>query len=478
MNDTGGHLAEGTSVGPRVAAGGCVELDDPREVAALLDDPARQSHIVQFYEYDGVLVENVARFLAAGLAAGESIIVVATEEHRRDFAAALHARGHDLAAAGADGRAALLDAGEALERVMDGQLPDAERFRALLDELIAQAGGVGRQVRIYGEVVDLLWRAGDRAAAIALESLWNAAGETRPFSLLCAYAMGNFFRADDRAALEQVCRGHGHVIPATLEQRVRSLEREVDERRTLEGALRDSLAREKQLRQEAERAVRFYDMFAGVLGHDLRNPLGAITMGANYIARSNVGDKATKAATRIVSSAERMARMIDQLLDFTRIRVGGGLALACTSVDLAEVCLRVKEELEAANPEVSIVLTIEGDCVGDWDHDRLLQVFSNLVGNAVAHGTVGQAIAIRVDGRAGDRVVVSVHNGGAVSPDVLPLIFEPFRGGAKLLGTQGLGLGGFITRQIVLAHHGEIEATSSATGTTMRVSLPRATEGC
>jgi signal transduction histidine kinase len=202
-------------------------------------------------------------------------------------------------------------------------------------------------------------------------------------------------------------------------------------------------------------------------------------MGANYITRSNAGEKATKAATRIVSSAERMARMIDQLLDFTRIRLGGGLALAFTAVDLGEVCLRVKEELEAANPEASIDLAVEGDCAGSWDHDRLLQVFSNLVGNAIAHGTGDRAIAIRAAGDDALRVVVSVHNSGAVGPDVLPVIFEPFRGGTKHLRAQGLGLGGYITRQIVLAHKGEIECSSSETGgTTMRVSLPRSPVGC
>ncbi|HTA19281.1 MAG TPA: HAMP domain-containing sensor histidine kinase [Polyangia bacterium] len=261
---------------------------------------------------------------------------------------------------------------------------------------------------------------------------------------------------------------------AELQRRAHALETEIAQRKELERALREALVREKEAREEAERSVRYNELFAGMLGHDLRNPLSAITTGANYIARLDSSQKSTKAATRILSSAERMARMIDQLLDFTRIRVGGGLALAPTRLDLDELLYKIKDELEAANPERSIVIEVVGSAVGTWDRDRLLQVFSNLVGNALHHGSTGAPVVIRCDGSAPTCVDVSVHNAGVVPAEVLPLMFEPFRGNARYQRTRGLGLGLFITQQIVAAHGGTIEVTSTPEqGTTFHLVLPR-----
>ncbi|HEX4403401.1 MAG TPA: HAMP domain-containing sensor histidine kinase [Polyangia bacterium] len=292
---------------------------------------------------------------------------------------------------------------------------------------------------------------------------------------------------DDRPAavpMEAAGRDHTSRVPAAsdasrreiaeLRQRARALETEIAQRKELERALREALVREKEARAEAERSVRYNEMFAGMLGHDLRNPLSAITTGANYIARLDPSQKSTKAATRILSSAERMARMIDQLLDFTRIRVGGGLALAPSRLDLDELLYKIKDELEASNPERSIMIEVVGSAVGEWDRDRLLQVFSNLVGNALHHGSEGVPVVIRCDGVAPDRVEVSIHNGGVVPAEVLPVIFEPFRGNTRYQRTRGLGLGLFITQQIVVAHGGTIDVASTRErGTTFHLVLPR-----
>jgi signal transduction histidine kinase len=196
-------------------------------------------------------------------------------------------------------------------------------------------------------------------------------------------------------------------------------------------------------------------------------------MGAQYISRTNPGEKATEAAARIISSSERMTRMIDQLLDFTRIRVGNGIALNRSRLDLAELCQHVKEEIEAGNPGCCIRVETQGNAVGHWDSDRLLQVFSNLVGNAVNHGQAGCTVSIRTDGTDDSSVEVRVHNAGAVPDEILPVIFEAFRGSSTQGKTRGLGLGLFVTRQIVLAHGGEIEALSNSDGTTLRIQLPR-----
>ncbi len=445
-------------------------------------------HAVQFYETQDALTENVARFIAAGLDADEPVVVIATPEHREAFCTRLHSLGVDVDAAIARGRFTLLDARATLAKLMIGDAPNWELFREVIGAVLMGCGN--RRIRAYGEMVDLLWRAGNRVAALRLEELWNDLAKEYEFSLLCAYVMGNFYKSGDAAEFHEICAAHTHVVPpegyenqtpderaralTALQQRALSLENEVQHRRELEIALREALAREKALRADADRNVRFADMFCGMLGHDLRNPLGTITMGATYIARAGFGEKAVRSATRIVSSAERMARMIDQLLDFTRIRAVGGLELNRTRTDLAIICERVKEEIEAGSPQCTIAIRASGNTGGWWDPDRLLQVFSNLVGNAVTHGTSECQVSLETDGTDPNSVVAYVRNAGAIDPEVLPVIFDPFRGGKKRHNTKGLGLGLFITRQIVLAHGGEIAVTTGdAQGTLFCVKLPR-----
>jgi signal transduction histidine kinase len=451
------------------------------------------NHIVQFYEDDAFLCDSVAQFLSIGLAAGEPVCVVATPEHRAAFAARLARRGLDIDESRARGQLAWLDAGDTLARFMVGDMPDWTLFSGFFGGIIDQSRRRAPLacVRTYGEMVDLLWRGGNKQGALRLEAMWNDFSASHSLSLLCAYVMGNFYRSSDADSFRDICRAHAQVLPTAgasrvaepsterrelneLQQHARTLEHEIEHRKELESALREALIREKEAREEAERSVRYNEMFAGMLGHDLRNPLSAITTGANYIARLNASQKTTKAASRILSSAERMARMIDQLLDFTRIRVGGGLALTPLRFDLEELLCKVKDELEAANPERTIVVDVDGNATGEWDHDRLLQVFSNLVGNALHHGHSEHPVKVRCQGRKPKHLIVTVHNAGVVPPEVLPVLFEPFRGNTRYQRTRGLGLGLFITQQIVAAHGGTITvASDETTGTTFRLTLPR-----
>ena len=354
-----------------------------------------------------------------------------------------------------------------------------------------------------------LWRAGNSQAAVRLEELWNELAETHPFSLLCAYVMGNFHRASHQADIEQICGAHTHVRPAesywpgpdsderrrqitVLQQRAQALENEINERRKLEVALRDALAEreraEASLREtQAElsrqndqlaHVIRLSEMFVGVLGHDLRNPLSAIVTGARLLEHRAESDKIATPARRILTSAERMARMIDQLLDFTRIRQGQGIPLRRDHVDLAKLCELALDELEqpGANGRASVELL--GDTSGSWDGDRLMQLLSNLVGNALVHGAQGTPVVVRIDGTR-PVVRLDVCNAGTVPEHALPFLFQPLQGGEANVYDRpraglGLGLGLFISREIVIAHGGTIDITSSeADGTRVIVTLPR-----
>ena len=230
--------------------------------------------------------------------------------------------------------------------------------------------------------------------------------------------------------------------------------------------------------EELERTVRFNDMFTGMLGHDLRNPLGAIVNAAQLALLRDAGPRVVKPLTRIVNAGMRMSRMIDQLLDFTRIRVGTGIPLRVATVDMLAVLRQVVEEIEAASPDWALQIRTQGDTTGVWDEDRLSQVFSNLLGNALQHGVHDRGCTVSVDGASADHVRVDVHNFGPIPPELLPRLFDPMIGNERRRErSRGLGLGLFISQQITLAHGGRIDVQSSdRDGTTFTIVLPRVTE--
>lgn len=237
---------------------------------------------------------------------------------------------------------------------------------------------------------------------------------------------------------------------------------------SLDEALAESVARYSDQRDL------YRDQFIGILSHDLRGPLAAITAGAAFLMRAGDSDRLRRehTASRILSSAQRMGRMIADLLDFTRMRLGGTIPLRRTAADLRAICEDVLLEIQAGRPDADVRLACEGDTSGAWDADRLAQVVTNLVVNALEHGgKVPVAVTARADTT---HVVLSVHNDGPPIPrDVQGTVFEPLVRGDSQAG-QNVGLGLFIARSVVSAHGGEIQLTSAAsTGTTFTVRLPR-----
>ncbi|MGQ0508310.1 MAG: ATP-binding protein [Myxococcaceae bacterium] len=277
-------------------------------------------------------------------------------------------------------------------------------------------------------------------------------------------------RAGEEARVEGLEAGADDYISKPFS--ARELMARVGSQLALAKVRREAKEAEETRLAEMERTVRFAEMFVGILGHDLRNPLFAINTAASTLLRRSEGlEKVSKPALRILTSAERMRRMIDQLLDFTRARLGSGIPLQRSSTDLVQVCRAVKDEFEGS----AVQLFREGDTKGEWDRDRLAQLLSNLLANALGHGPSGSQVTVKLDGSRPDVVRLEVHNQGVIPPDLLPVLFEPFRTGDKKLSrSSGLGLGLFITRQIALAHAGSIRVESSESGgTCFIVELPR-----
>jgi len=225
----------------------------------------------------------------------------------------------------------------------------------------------------------------------------------------------------------------------------------------------------------ARQAAEFGEKLIGIVSHDLRNPLNAIYLSVTQLLHSEtLSARDQRAAARVAKSADRMKRMISELLDFTRGRLGGGIPIHRVSGDLRAVVRQGVEELEAAWPERTLSLRVEpGRYEGTWDADRLVQVVSNLGGNALQYSPPDAPVTfqLRDEGASG---VLEVHNGGnPIPPEALPHLFDPFRRASSEGG--GLGLGLYIVEQVVKGHGGRIEVTSTAeAGTTFRVILPRA----
>jgi PAS domain S-box-containing protein len=250
--------------------------------------------------------------------------------------------------------------------------------------------------------------------------------------------------------------------------------RDLTQRKAAEDAER-VLAAERAALAEKERIHSFQERFLAILGHDLRNPLASLTIGVG-ILKEHAGDAVLRPTLeRMDSSARRMSRMVEQLLDFTRIRLAGDLQLTLDSMELCTALDNIVMELSAAHPTRTIQVSRQ-TAWGRWDRDRLEQVFSNLVGNALLYSEANTPVSITVRARP-EVVEVEVHNQGPAIPAALQAaLFNPFRRGerdSRSSKTAGLGLGLYISHQLVMAHHGTLEVCSDASGTIFRVTLPR-----
>jgi signal transduction histidine kinase len=221
------------------------------------------------------------------------------------------------------------------------------------------------------------------------------------------------------------------------------------------------------------------EMFVAILGHDLRTPLNAVIMASQFMLDTGeLKEPHLTLATRVVRSSRRMSRMVDDLLDFTRSRLGTGVPISRQPMDLAREASHAVDEISAAHPKSKVEFVASGDLCGEWDCPRISQVLANLLGNAAQHGAADSTITLAARGEP-DEVVLEVHNfGPAIAASELNGLFSPFKrlapGHTAPPNQTNLGLGLYIAERIVSAHGGTIDVQSSeAEGTRFRVRLPR-----
>lgn len=244
-------------------------------------------------------------------------------------------------------------------------------------------------------------------------------------------------------------------------------------------ALAESVARYERMVKQSQ------NMFLAILGHDLRNPLGTVVSGTSLLMQAvDIPPRYVLVATRMFNSAKRMSKLINDLIDFTRTHLGPGIPIQVKLGSLVAVCQDVADELRTYHPERLIELQLPARLDAVFDANRLAQVLSNLIGNAIQYGSPDTPVLVRA-GADGDNVVVTINNRGPIiATDKLGNIFDPMvRIAAHAHGADpdsaytertSLGIGLYISREIVHAHGGTIAVTSSAAdGTTFILSMPR-----
>lgn len=243
----------------------------------------------------------------------------------------------------------------------------------------------------------------------------------------------------------------------------------------IDQALTESVARFSSMVQESQ------NLFLAILGHDVRTPLGAINMGAQFLLfDEKLPAISRKMASRILNSNKRIDEIVGDLLDFASTHLGEGIPISPSAMNLADVCEDLIEEVRTFHPDHQIILKECCNAQVVWDSARISQAFSNLIANAIQHGSKTDPVTISVTAEE-EEIVWTIHNKGDIIPsDTLRTIFDPTKRFALKttnkcnLSQRNLGLGLYITREIISAHGGEIDVASHETeGTTFTIHLPR-----
>jgi signal transduction histidine kinase len=244
----------------------------------------------------------------------------------------------------------------------------------------------------------------------------------------------------------------------------------------LQLAAEEEHSRDRAALTDERRTAELREQFIAVLGHDLRNPLSSVITGSSFLLDLCDEPRQKTILQRVYSSGQRMAQLIDDVLDFARGRLGGGIAIAPEEVqDVARMAAEVVAEIASAHPDRTLRVTYRDPGAAVLDRTRVAQLMSNLVGNAVQHGPPEEPVDVLVQGD-GDQVRFSVTNRGEpIPPELMSRLFHPYVRAEGSRPRAGLGLGLYIAAEIARSHGGSLEAASTAEdGTTFAAVLPRA----
>ncbi len=453
-------------------------------------------HVAQFYEHDDVLLDAVSNYLVGAFNAGEAGLSIATAPHAVGIELRITAAGFDPAVLEVDGRFLALDANATLGLFMIDGRPDQQRFYDVIGGAIDRMARSGRTVRAFGEMVAVLAAGGCYEAALELERLWEELGKTRSFSLFCGYPLGHFTGQELSGALGDVATAHDQVVPTesymrltanarlreilSLQQKARSLELEIARRRNAEEKLREALLAEQSARASAEAALRQRDEFVSVASHELKTPLTTLSGYAQLILRRFERDREVDpervrhSLQSIATQADKLRRLLGHLLDLSRL-VEGKLSLERQPTDVVALVEGTVALACGWGHRHRIALEAPPRLCAEIDGLRVEQVLTNLLDNAVKYSPDGGLVEVVVSGRR-NAVELSVRDHGLGIPHQQRAhIFERFYQAHTSAHRSGLGLGLYISRQIIELHGGTIRAEFPRDGgTRFVVRLPLA----
>lgn len=462
-------------------------------------DPDLHIHSVQFYADDNFLLDEISQFVGATLGAGDSAVVIVTQSHREGLEQRLATRGLDINRVTEQGRYICLDAAATLSKFMVGRQPDAVKFIKVLSAAFKRAASAAMsehpRIAAFGEMVALLWEDGNPAGALMLEELWNDLAQSRTFHLRCAYPMKLFSRVDDTEAIGKICSAHTHVIPVEsytslvdqeerslaitlLQQKAQALNREVSERSKAQESLyireRELIERNIELRE----ALAARDEFMSVAAHELKTPITSLRGFAQLLMRDiqrnkEIGPERLQLALSVIETqSEKLSRLVMRLLDSAQIEAGK-LRIEHVRTDLSQL---VRTAIAQQRTTVAHSLLFEGpeSLEANVDPFRIEQVITNLLDNAVKFSPYGGEIRIELAQNSNRNIMLAITDEGIGIPlEQRESVFNRFHHTHEMRHLSGIGLGLYITREIVEMHGGSITIEQpEQPGTRFIVTLP------
>lgn len=444
------------------------------------------AHTAHFYEQDSFLLDALAPAVSRALRAGDSVVILATEDHRDGLESRLRASEIDVAKVSAQGRYISLDAAETLEKFMVGAHPDPVRFsemtKNLFESATPSAQGTTPHIFAFGEMVAVLWASGNSEGALRLEQLWNEALRIYPLTLRCAYPMTGFNRGDDGHLFRKICSEHSDVIPvesytalsseelrlrsiSQLQQKALALEQEMAERKQVEEALRqtksdlESLVEQRTaaLRQLSSRLLSLQDFERRRIARELHDSLGQYLVGlklnVDMLRKSPGREELWTATDQLMQQCISQVRTLSYLLHPPTMDAAGFASAAHWYIE--GFCQRstLKVSLDAPDNLGRLADEIEL---------ALFRVLQEALTNVHLHsGASAASVLIRRDS---DEIVLVIHDNGKGIPKELLGRFQQTGAG------MGVGLTGIRERARELG--GKLTVKSDSGGTLVRVTIP------
>ncbi|MEO5968785.1 MAG: ATP-binding protein [Bdellovibrionia bacterium] len=452
------------------------------ENSQVLTHPLQKDHIVKFYEDEKTLTDAVTAYVGSGLTEGDGIILITTPKHREALEKSLALKGFNVHEASIKKQLIFKDAAHTLSQFMENQVPNEEKFRALIGAMIEEFKPKYSKIRAYGEMVNLLLVDGNLTETIGLEELWNSLSLTYSFSLLCSYLISDFNEKLPEQAYQKVCQTHSHSLPvdepspqilSQLQKRIIELEREVTGRKKIELVLQE--------------AIRCRDEAFPVASHELKTPLTCLKLQIQLLQRlisketeSKNSQKVRKTIDGCEYQIDRMTKLTDQILDLSQIRLGR-FKLCPEPFDLIPFVQKMVDQFAelmslSGQPQFKNLITLSSEVStpGMWDQSRFGQIITNLLSNAVKYGN-GKPVEICVFRTLDkNRVRLTVRDFGiGIAAENQAKIFNRFEQIGSGSHTPGLGLGLYIVQQIVSDSGGTIEVQSEINrGSIFKIELP------